>query len=306
MPTPGVVYVVGTLNHDLLLSMASLPREGETVVARHERTAPGGKGANQAVAAARAGVATTMVGAVGRDAAGDALLQRLVAFGVDVEPVFRTSSPTGSAIVLVDDSADNQIVVRPGANADLSAAHVTRALSEVRPQDVVAVQCELAEDVIVAALRAGRSAGATVILNWAPVVPLPADVVSAASVVVVNRAEAAALADLPDDASGSALAETLHRRFGVAVVVTLGATGSVAATAGRTLPVTSVPTGHVVDTTGAGDSYVGTLAAALTRTGIDLAQAMAAAAAAASRTVQHSGAQPSPPDPDLTPASATW
>jgi ribokinase len=124
--------------------------------------------------------------------------------------------------------------------------------------------------------------------------------------VVVNRAEAAALADLPEDASGSALAETLHRRFGVAVVVTLGATGSVAATAGRTVPVTAVPTGHVVDTTGAGDSYVGTLAAALTRTGVDLAQAMASAAAAASRTVQHSGAQPPPPDPELTPASATW
>jgi ribokinase len=300
MPAPGRVFVVGTLNHDLLLSVPSLPTEGETVVAREERTAPGGKGANQAVAAARTGVTTTMVGAVGTDAAGDVLRRQLSDFGVDLTAVLRTLSPTGSAVVVVDDRGDNQIIVRPGANADLTVDHVTTALADLRPQDVVAVQAELAKELLVAAVRAGRVAGARVVLNWAPVVPLPADVVSSASIVVVNRAEAAALTDLADDAPGTALAEALQRRFGVIVVVTLGAAGSVVATSNGNVTVPSVPVHDVVDTTGAGDSYVGTLAAALAGPPADLPDAMAVAAEAASRTVEHSGAQPSPSDPDLT------
>jgi ribokinase len=139
-----------------------------------------------------------------------------------------------------------------------------------------------------------------VVLNWAPVVPLPGDVVASASVVVVNQAEAAALAELPAAAAGHELAEALHRRFGVVVVVTLGAAGSVAATGRRTVAVPSVPAADVLDTTGAGDSYVGTLAAALAGPHADLPDAMAAAAAAASRTVEHAGAQPSQPKPHLT------
>ena len=163
--------------------------------------------------------------------------------------------------MLVDSRGANQIVVRPGANADLTVGHVTAGLAYLVPADVVVVQCEVAVDVVTAAVRAGHAAGATVVLNWAPVVPLPADVVSDASVVVVNQAEAAALADRPD-APADELAESLQRRFGGAVVVTLGADGSVAATPLHTVSVPSVPASVVLDTTGAGDSYVGTLAAA--------------------------------------------
>jgi len=181
---------------------------------------------------------------------------------------------------------------------------VTAVLAGLRPQDVVAVQGELARDLLAAAVGAGRSAGARVVLNWAPVVPLPADVVASASVLVVNRAEALALTDLADDAAGAELAEALRARFGVLVVVTLGAAGSVAATPNGAVSVPSVAVHDVVDTTGAGDSYVGTLAGALTHTDIDLHQAMTAASAAASRTVRHPGAQPNQPDPDLTTASA--
>ena len=299
MQTPGRVYVVGALNHDLLLSVANLPADGETVVALRERTAPGGKGANQAVAAARAGVPTTMVGAVGTDESGDELLRQLAAFEVEVDQILWTPSPTGSAIVLVDSRGANQIVVRPGANADLTVGHVTAGLANVVPADVVVVQCEVAVDVVTAAVRAGHAAGATVVLNWAPVIPLPADLVATTSVVVVNQAEAAALADRPD-APADELAENLQRRFGGAVLVTLGAAGSVAATPRGTVRVPSVPASAVLDTTGAGDSYVGTLAAALAAPPADLPDAMAVAAAAASRTVEHSGAQPSQPDPDLT------
>ena len=302
MPAPGRVFVVGTLNHDLLLSVPSLPAEGETVVAREEHSAPGGKGANQAVAAARTGAATTMVGAVGSDVSGDTMRSQLSDFGVDLTAVLQTGSPTGSAVVVVDDRGDNLIVVRPGANADLTVDHVTTVLAHLRPQDVLAVQGELATDLLVAAVRAGRAAGARVVLNWAPVVALPADIVSSASVVVVNRAEALALTDLADDTPGADLAETLHRRFGVVVVVTLGAAGSVAATPDGTVSVPSVRVRDVVDTTGAGDSYVGTLAGTLTHLDIDLHQAMTAAAAAASRTVRHPGAQPTQPQPDLATA----
>ncbi|MFL6101674.1 MAG: PfkB family carbohydrate kinase [Actinomycetales bacterium] len=271
----GRVLVVGSANIDVVLRVGHLPGPGETVLADSAVSGYGGKGANQAVAAARAGAPVSMVGRVGGDDAGPAYRERLAAFGVDVTRLVPTpASRTGTAYVLVGADGENSIVVDPGANALVSGPDLA-PVESLSVGDVLLVQCELAADVVARAVRLGHERGALVVVNLAPFVDLPGDVLAAAHAVVVNEAEAS----------------RLGFRAAVSLVVTHGADG--ASWDGTVQPAVPVPAADVVDTTGAGDAFCGALAAALAA-GRDRAGALAAAVAAGADAVQRMGAQPEP------------
>ncbi|HTE63601.1 MAG TPA: ribokinase [Solirubrobacteraceae bacterium] len=277
------VVVVGSLNQDITVGVDRRPDGGETVLGRWVATASGGKGANQAVAVARAGARVEMIGCVGADAAGEALLTGLRAAGVETAGV-RTldDAPSGTALIVVDAAGENSIVVVPGANARLSAADVERALEPAGR--VVLAQLEVPEEAVVAATRAvGRF-----VLNASPARPVPSVLLEAADPLIVNAGEAAAItgADAGDAAALTAAALALGVR---SIVITLGGRG-----ARWTTPEWSIeraaPTVDVVDTTGAGDAFAGTLAARLSR-GADPETALAAAVQAGAEAVRWHGAQ---------------
>ena len=298
--TAGRVVVVGSANVDLVVPVPRHPAGGETVLGGALQRSPGGKGANQAVAAARAGgAATTFVGALGRDAAADLLLASLEAAGVRTDLVARAAGATGTALVTVTPDGENAIVVAPGANAEVRVGGPEAA--RIAAADVVLAQLEVPLGAVAAAARA-RRAGALLVLNAAPSAPLPADLLAEVDVLVVNEHEARDLTGLgggaaSDGGPGAApaeLAAALLERV-PAVVVTLGGAGSLVAERGDPAPA-AVPAfpAAVVDTTGAGDTYCGVLAAALAR-GEGLVGAARLAAAAAALAVGRPGAQEAVP-----------
>ena len=289
------ITVVGSVNRDLVLTVKRLPQPGETVLARHFGEGVGGKGANQAVAAARLGSRVRLVARVGADAA--TLLDRLASEGVDVDAV-RTDgqAATGMASVVVDEAGENTIVVNPGANADLGVrdlpARLVRSTGEV-----VVVQNEIAPDVVDLAVLRARQQGGLVVLNPAPARPIDTRVLAAVDVLVPNQSELASLlgTDRPacvDDARDLLERAVLPCR---AVVVTLGAHGAILKEAHS--PITThipAPVVDAVDTVGAGDTFCGALADALGR-GPALPAAVARAVQAASQAVMGLGAQSSMP-----------
>jgi ribokinase len=288
----GRVVVVGSANVDLVIDVPRHPAGGETILGGDLRRTPGGKGANQAVAAARAGGAdTTFVGALGRDESGDLLLGSLAGAGVRTDVVERVDSPTGTALITVSPDGENTIVVAPGANSHVrvGAAQTER----IAAADVVLAQLEIPLGAVVAAAGA-RRAGALFVLNAAPSRELPDEVWERLDVLVVNEHEAADLVDGSTSAEPESLAAALLARVS-AVVITLGALGSLVAE--RDVPAVRVPAAQVeaVDTTGAGDTYCGVLAAALAR-GADLAEAARLAGAAGALAVTRPGAQDAVPD----------
>lgn len=256
------VAVIGSLNLDLVVPVPRHPRPGETVLGGDHFTNPGGKGANQAVAAARLGRRVAMVGRVGDDPAGRTLLGAVSGAGVDVSHVGVTEGvPTGLAVVMVDEHGENAIVVSAGANARLSGADVTAAGPMLREAAVTLVQLEVPLDAVEEAVA---RAGSSVILNPAPATPLPDDLLAGVDVLVPNRTELAALVGgcVPDTLPD---AEALARRCRCpAVVVTLGARGALLVQADRAVHVVA-PEVQVVDTTAAGDCFCGALADALVR-----------------------------------------
>lgn len=272
------VVVVGSTNLDVVVTLARRPAPGETVLGSSYVETAGGKGANQAMAAAR--VATTaFVGCVGRDAAGEVLLDALR--DADVRAcVSRVDAPTGRAFIHVTPDGENDIVVVTGANSALDAAAVTGALDDLRPS-VVVTQLEISAGAVGAAADWCERVGARFVLNASPMRDLPARVVALADPLVVNVGEAAAILRTNDPAPGS-LAEALltHAR---SAVVTAGAGGAYVAYADgmRHVP---APSTTARDTTGAGDAFAGTLAARLAR-GDDLHTATSAATVEASRLV---------------------
>jgi ribokinase len=274
----GRVVVVGSLNVDLVTSVESHPRPGETVRGSGLDRYAGGKGANQAVAAARAGSAEVlMVGRVGADEGGATYRWRLERAGVDVSGVVvDDSEPTGHALIVVDEDGENTIVVVPGANGRVCADDL-EPVRRCGPGDVVLLQLEIPLPVVAAAARLAHERGARVVLNVAPYASLPPDVVALADPLVANEHEAAALAD-----TGGVPASLL---------VTFGAHG--ASWDGVEYAAHTVPTHRVRDTTGAGDAFCGALATALA-TGADRSAAMEAALAAGAAAVQHHGAQADP------------
>ncbi|QKW18700.1 ribokinase [Kitasatospora sp. NA04385] len=288
------ITVVGSVNRDLVLTVEDLPRPGETVLARGFVEGVGGKGANQAVAAARLGSRVRLVARVGADAA--PIRRVLAAEGIDLDAVLTApDAGTGIASVVVDRAGENTIVVNPGANAVLSVEDLPQWLART-PGEVVLVQHEVAAEVVAAAVLRAREQGGTVVLNPAPARPLAAEVLAAVDVLVPNLGELAALLGT-EPVSGPAAAGELLERAELpcgAVVVTLGADGALIKQPGRPGVHLPAPVVDAVDTVGAGDTFCGALADALAR-GADLPAAAARAVRAAALAVTGLGAQSSMP-----------
>ena len=299
----GRVVVAGSLNLDLGLAVPRLPRSGETVSASGRQDGPGGKGLNQAVAAARAGASTAFVGCVGDDDAGRVLLGALTAAGIDVEDV-RTLPDTASgvAVVAVDDGGANCIVVVAGANGRVEAEQVEAVA--LGADDVLVAQGEIPAAATLAFLQAGRRVGARTVLNLAPFHPPSVELLQATSILVVNETELLDLVEAfgrvpdgtdpgPDGLAVVVAAERLLSLGVDAVLLTLGAAGMVAV---RSEGLVAEPAHRVtvVDTTGAGDAVVGVLAAELVR-GAELDVAMRTASAAAALVVGRRGASTAMP-----------
>lgn len=273
----GRVFVVGSLNVDLVTSVHTHPAPGETVLGNGLDRYAGGKGANQAAAAARAGGEVLMVGRVGSDEAGEQYRERLQRLGVDVTHLVTDDrEPTGHALIVVSQDAENSIVVIPGANGRVGREDLV-PLDHCTQDDVLLLQLEIPLPTVALAARLAHDRGARVVINIAPYASLPADVIALADPLVANEHEAAALADA-GGVPGSLL-------------VTFGAHG--VSWDGVEYPAHTVPAHRVRDTTGAGDAFCGALAAALARGG-DRAAVVEAALAAGAEAVQHHGAQPDP------------
>ncbi len=284
------VVVLGSANTDVVLAVPAVPAAGETVLATGMARHPGGKGLNQAVAAARAGARTAFLGAVGRDEAGAALAAVLAQDGVDDALLRRVEEPTGTAHVAVQDDGDNAIVVAPGANGTLVEL-TGRELAAVGAARVLVAQLEVPLTAVLAAARAARVAGTTVVLNAAPATTLPPDLLALVDVLVVNEHEAAVVAGRPG--APEALAAHLLTRV-PAVVVTLGGAGALHAVRDGGSARVPAPAARAVDTTGAGDTATGVLAAALAA-GLPMADAVRRAVTAGSLAVETAGAVPSIP-----------
>ena len=284
----GTVVVVGSINVDLVVTLERLPRPGETVTGGRFARHGGGKGANQAVAAARAGARVRMVAAVGDDEFGAAAVAEIEAEGVDVAAIAPLGvAPTGVALIAVDAEGRNQIAVASGANARLDAAMVDAALAADPPTaaDVCLLGFEVPDDAVVAGARAAARAGARVVLNPAPARELPAGLPGGV-VLAPNAQEAEALTGEGDPERA---ARALHARTGAPVLVTRGADGAVLVDGDTTIAIPA-PWVDVVDTTGAGDVICGVLAAGLVA-GETIADAARAAVQAASESVRSPGAR---------------
>ena len=290
--SPGRVIVVGSVNVDLVMRLPALPGPGQTVLGGVLARAEGGKGANQAVAAARAGANVQFVGAVGQGDGADSLAE-LAAEGVDVSAVARLAGPTGHAFVLVDGAGENQIAVASGANARLSAARVRAALGAVRlaAADVVVLSFEVPAAALQAASSAAAKAGCQLVVNPGPARPRSLDVLARA-IATPNVHELAAFADGAPPEAARALAEKTRG----AVIVTLGPDGALLADArladaGQRAPL-HVHGHHVAvrDTTGAGDTFTGVLAASLAA-GLPLPACARRAVAASALAVTGDGAR---------------
>jgi ribokinase len=288
----GRLYVVGSANMDLVVRAPRLPSAGETVLGDDLLRVPGGKGANQAVAAARLGTRVSFVGNVGDDSFGAELRAGMQAEGIDTHRLETIDRASGVALIVVDAHGENLIAVGSGANAAVSPAQVERALSALGADDVVLLQLELPLESIAQACQSAYQAGARVVLNAAPATDDPrlANLLRLTSVLIVNHGEAQALSRADEPA---AAATSLRQRGPETVVVTLGGDGLVMATP---TGLTRVPAQRVdvVDTTAAGDAFCGAFAGAILA-GRPPEHAASTANLAAALATTRLGAQPSLP-----------
>jgi ribokinase len=313
LPIQRRVIVVGSVNVDLVARAERLPAPGETVTGAAFSRHHGGKGGNQAVAAARLGAQTTFIGAIGDDEFGREARAALEAEGIDLSGLVVIPGATGVALILVGAGGENLISVASGANAELTANHVGRGLGPLplAPQDVLLVGHEISTAAARSALVAGRAAGATTILNPAPVAGIDRSVFGLADIVTPNRGELAALVAGEAERVGrpwsgtvrpEVAARTLLDRSsegeGVrrAVVVTLGAAGAVVVAQGRQPLDLPAPAIAAIDAVGAGDAFNGALAAGLAD-GLELAAAARRAIAAAALATTRNGAREGMPGP---------
>ncbi|MFF3657971.1 ribokinase [Streptomyces olivochromogenes] len=283
------IAVLGSTNMDLVAYVAKAPQRGETVTGREFRTIPGGKGANQAVAAAHAGSDVSMIGAVGADAFGSQLRTTLEHSGVDTDHLRTTEGPSGTAHIVVDDEGGNAIVVVPGANATVDhLAPGDEVL--IAGADALLLQLEIPLAAVLAGAEAARRHGVRTVLTPSPVQSLPPELLASIDLLVPNEHEAAALTGVTDPREAAvALLDQVPE-----VVVTLGAAGSLYAARGAEPLTVPAPRVTAVDSTGAGDTFVGTLAVALAE-GRPMRAALAWASTAASLSVQRVGASSSMP-----------
>ncbi|GGZ66204.1 ribokinase [Streptomyces subrutilus] len=283
------IAVLGSTNMDLVAYVPKAPRLGETVTGRAFRTVPGGKGANQAVAAARLGGEVVMIGAVGADGFGVRLRSALAAAGVETAALRTVEGPSGTAHITVDDEGGNSIIVVPGANARVTGLEPGDD-RRIAAAGALLLQLELPLEAVLAGARAARAHRVRTILTPAPAQPLPAGLLAATDLLVPNEHEAAALTGLTEPhRAASALLRDVPE-----VVITLGAAGVLYAARGRDPLSVPAPRVRAVDTTAAGDTFVGALAVALGQ-GRPVPDALRWASAAAALSVQRPGAQDSMP-----------
>jgi ribokinase len=281
---------------DLVTRAPRLPRGGETLIGHSFTTVSGGKGANQAVAAARLGAQVAMVGCVGNDDYGVQLRDALLAEQVDCQAVSAVEDSSGVALIVVDDNSQNAIVIVAGANGAMTPAVIDRFDAVLQAADVVICQLEIPDATVGHALKRARALGKIVILNPAPASrPLPADWFAAIDYLIPNESEAAALSGLPVDSLQTAENAASHLiALGAGkVIITLGAEGSLFAS-GKGFEHFPAPKVKAVDTTAAGDTFVGGFAAALAG-GKSEAEAIRYGQIAAALSVTRAGAQPSIP-----------
>ena len=288
-----MVVVFGSINLDLVTRVPRLPLPGETLIGSGFASYPGGKGANQALAAARAGAIVRMYGAVGRDAAAASALALLRAGDVDVAGVRAVDAPTGCATVLVDDAGENAIVVVPGANERVDPDAVPDAV--LAPGAVLLLQHEVPPSANAALVARAARAGTRIVLNAAPARPLTCELLAMIATLIVNESEAAALAPLLgwSAEAGAFAAAAAAAIDGLEVVVTRGAAGAISVRGHDRIHI-AAPSVEVIDTTGAGDAFVGAFAAALDA-GDDRPKALRVAVTAGSLACTAAGAQPALP-----------
>ncbi|TMR07225.1 ribokinase [Nonomuraea turkmeniaca] len=284
-----MISVFGSANMDLVAYVSEAPGRGETVTGHRFRTIPGGKGANQAIAAARAGVRVAFLGAVGDDGFGAELRDTLSEAGVDVRGLRQVPGPSGIAHIVVDDAGGNSIIVVPGANGTV-AGPSGDDLATIAASEALLLQLELPMAAVVAAAEAGSVAGVPVVLTPAPAQPLPDELLDAVTLIVPNEHEAAAItgATAPE-AALDALLERVEE-----AVITLGSEGALyGSRSGERVRVPAVEV-KAVDTTAAGDTFVGALAVARAER-LPMADALRFASTAAALSVQREGASTSMP-----------
>ncbi|MBK9110395.1 MAG: ribokinase [Nitrospira sp.] len=289
-----MILVVGSSNIDLVASVDRLPSRGETVLGYRFAQSFGGKGANQAVAAARAGAEVAFLSKLGADANGRLIEQHLAAQGLSRPILLRDAEfPTGVAMILVDHSGENQIAVVPGSNGRLTPADLRQHRELIAGARVLLLQMEIPRETVFEALRLGRECGLTTILNPAPAAPLPSDLLRLIDILTPNESEAQALTGSADPAEA---ARILTDRGVGTVVVTCGANGAFLATGND---VTHIPGFLVetIDSTGAGDAFNGALACAVAE-GVPIRSAIERANAAGALATTGRGAQESMPTKD--------
>ncbi|WP_433518064.1 ribokinase [Nonomuraea sp. CA-143628] len=284
-----MISVFGSANMDLVAYVSQAPKRGETVTGRGFRTIPGGKGANQAIAAARAGAVVAFLGAVGDDGFGSEMRATLAAAGVEVAQLRQVPGPSGIAHIVVDDEGGNSIIVVPGANGTVTGP-TEDDVAVIAGSRALLLQLELPMDAVVAAAQAGQVSDVPVILTPAPAQPLPDALLDAVTLIVPNEHEAA---DITGADSAEAALEALLARVPEAVI-TLGSEGALyGSRSGERLRVPALKV-KAVDTTAAGDTFVGALAVARAE-GLPAAPALRFASVAAALSVQREGASTSMP-----------
>lgn len=286
-----VIAVVGSAMMDLTAYADVLPEAGQTLVGQLFTTGFGGKGANQAVMAARCGAQVHFVGKLGKDVFGDSIAENFTSIGINADYVERTQTPTGVAHIWVDGHGENRIIIIPGANHEIEAEKAATAITKIKDLSIVMAQCEIRQDVTLAAFKAAKARGCTTVLNPAPFQPLSDELLSVTDWLIPNETEFRELqGNLP-------ISDEILKSFrpGKNSIVTLGSQGAVYIDSFGQLHRASAPKVSAIDTTGAGDSFVGSFAFAL-GAGQDPIKAMNFGIKIASLSVTRKGAQSSYPD----------
>lgn len=288
------ILVVGSMNTDLVVRSPRFPKPGETISGEDLQIIPGGKGANQAVAAARQGASVFMVGRVGNDSFGPELINNLQRNNVDTSHVQTDSqAATGTATIIVDANGQNSIVLSPGGNGKVSPADVDRV--SFSDHQLLLLQLEIPLETVLAAARRAKESGLRVLLNPAPARPLPEELISLSDFIVPNEPELSMLTDQPvnDIASAEKAAKIVLERGAQNVIVTLGGNGALIVNKEMTRHIPSFPV-EVVDTTAAGDAFIGGFASALLQNK-SLEEAVRYGCACGALATTKFGAQPSLP-----------
>lgn len=289
------ILVFGSSNTDMTVKSCMLPLPGETVLGGEFMMSPGGKGANQAVAAKRLGGDVSFICKIGNDMFGEDSLRHYQEEGIDVAGILRSDKPSGIALIIVDDGAENSIVVASGANLDFNEADIAASESPLRSCDILLMQLEIPVPTVLEAARIAHASGAFVVLNPAPFAALPEELFQYISLFIPNETELAAFSGMPvrDIPTAVAAAEVLFAKGVGKMIVTLGSKGSLILDGGepRFVQARSV---RAVDTTGAGDTYCGALCVAIAE-GKSLLEAAEFASAVSALSVTKIGAQTAMP-----------